>query len=89
MSLQARTISYPKEPTLKLQILLLLLVLIVATACEPRGRMATYTESELRAELSECASILNPSVNKKVSCGNISRQCQKRVKADGKYRKCE
>lgn len=57
-------------------------------ACGPLTEIAALSESELRAELAECASIANKSNSKTIACQNFVRECEKRVKQDGRYRAC-
>ena len=62
--------------------------LALLSACLPGGRLGQLSETELHRELSECRIIRNQSTSKGVACGNYGRECERRVKRDGKYRDC-
>ena len=64
------------------------MALLSITACGPMTKIAALSESELRAELTECHNIANPSNSKAIGCQNFKRECEKRVKDDGRYRDC-
>ncbi len=63
-------------------------LILLGTACGPLTEIAALSESELRSELTECAAIANPSNSKTIACQNFRRECEKRVKRDGRYRDC-
>lgn len=67
---------------------LLLGACLFFAACSPRGKLASLSESDLRAELSECNNIANPSNSKAIACQNFRRECESRMDRDGKYRDC-
>lgn len=68
--------------------LYLLLFLFILAACGPIGKQAALSERELRAELTQCTNIKNPSNFKAISCQGFVHECEKRMKRDGKYRNC-
>ena len=57
-------------------------------ACGPMTKIAGMSDAELRAEMAECHNIANPSNSKAISCQNFKRECEKRVRDDGRYREC-
>lgn len=61
---------------------------IIVAACGPLTEIAALSDSDLRAELVQCHAIPNPSNSKAIACQNFTRECEKRVKQDGKYRDC-
>lgn len=65
-----------------------LITLLPLTACGPLTEIAALSDSDLRAELTQCHAIPNPSNSKAIACQNFTRECEKRVKQDGKYRDC-
>ncbi|NKB31632.1 MAG: hypothetical protein GKR91_00845 [Pseudomonadales bacterium] len=63
-------------------------VLLFLIACGPLTEIAALSDSELRSEMAQCHAIPNPSNSKAIACQNFTRECEKRVKKDGKYRNC-
>ncbi|MDA0688566.1 MAG: hypothetical protein O2948_07960 [Proteobacteria bacterium] len=61
---------------------------LLVAACGPQGKFASLSESDLRAELSECNNIAKPSNSKAVACQNFRHECESRMDRDGKYRDC-
>lgn len=61
------------------------MTVLALSACGPMTKIAALSDTELRTELAECHSIANPSNSKAIGCQNFKRECEKRVKQDGRY----
>jgi len=74
--------------TSKFKSLVIMLPSFALIACGPLTEIAAMSDSELRSELAQCHAIPNPSNSKAIACQNFTRECEKRVRNDGKYRDC-
>lgn len=70
------------------RVTLSLVACLLVIACGPKGKFASLSESDLRAELNECNNIANPSNSKAIACQNFRHECESRMNRDGKYRDC-
>lgn len=61
---------------------------LFTSSCGPSGQFTGLTESQLRAELTACNNIANPSNRKAIACGNYRHECESRMERDGKFRDC-
>ncbi len=61
---------------------------LLVSGCGPSGQFTALSEAELRAELTACNNIANPSNRKAIACGNFRRECESRMERDGKFRNC-
>jgi len=63
-------------------------MVLMLSGCGPLTEIATMSDADLRGELTQCHAIPNPLNSKAVACQNFTRECEKRVKKEGKYRDC-